>query len=183
MTRRSTTELRWNTTDRHRKVFVIMMVADVLAPVRHQDISNHHVVSYGTTDCGNSHSIPYTTHISHYNHYTNNARERSGSRQPVSSWWCHQMEIFSALLALCEGNSPVTGKFPPQRPVTLSFDVFFDICLSKQSRRRWFETPSRPLWRHCNLLYCWQVRFLTQITPHGTMCIFWGIYCICYGVV
>ena len=65
------------------------------------------------------------------------------------------METFSALLSLCEGNSPVTGEFPSQRPVTRSFDVFFDLCLnkrlSKPSRRRWFETPSRSLWRHCNV--------------------------------
>ena len=27
------------------------------------------------------------------------------------SWWRHQMETFSALLALCAGNSPVTGVF------------------------------------------------------------------------
>ena len=38
------------------------------------------------------------------------------------------METFSTLLALCEGNSPVTGEFPSQRPVTWSFDVFFDLC-------------------------------------------------------
>ena len=37
------------------------------------------------------------------------------------------METFSALLAICAGNSPVTGKFPAQRPVTLSFDIFFDL--------------------------------------------------------
>ena len=43
-------------------------------------------------------------------------------------WWPHQMEIFSALLALCAGNSSVTGKSPPQRPVTRSFDVFYDLC-------------------------------------------------------
>ena len=41
-----------------------------------------------------------------------------------SPWWRHQMETFSALLALCAGNSPVTGEFPSQRPVTRSFDVF-----------------------------------------------------------
>ena len=35
------------------------------------------------------------------------------------------METFSALLALCAGNSPVTGEFPSQRPVTRSFDIFF----------------------------------------------------------
>ena len=65
------------------------------------------------------------------------------------------MEIFSALLAFYAGNSPVTGEFPSQRPVTRSFDVFFDLRLnkrlSKQSRRRWFETPSRSLWRHNNV--------------------------------
>ena len=43
------------------------------------------------------------------------------------SWWRHQMETFSALLALCVGNSPVPGEFPTQRPVTRSFDVFFDL--------------------------------------------------------
>ena len=67
------------------------------------------------------------------------------------------METFSALLAFCARNSPVTGEFPSQRPVTQSFDVFFDLCLnkglSKQSRRWWFETLSRLLWRHCNE-YC-----------------------------
>ena len=60
----------------------------------------------------------------------------------------------SALLVLCVGNSPVTGEFPSQRPVTRIFDVLFGLHLnkrlSKQSRRRWFETPSDSLWRHCN---------------------------------
>ena len=37
------------------------------------------------------------------------------------------METISALLALCAGNSPVTGEFPAQKPVTRSFDVFFDL--------------------------------------------------------
>ena len=64
------------------------------------------------------------------------------------------METFSAVLALRAGNSPVTGEFPNQRPVTRSFDVFFDLRLnkrlSKQSWGWWFETPSRPLWSHCN---------------------------------
>ena len=41
--------------------------------------------------------------------------------------WCHEMETFSALLAICAGNSLVTGEFPAQRPVMRSFDVFFDL--------------------------------------------------------
>ena len=72
------------------------------------------------------------------------------------SWWHLQMETFSALLALCAGNSPVPREFPSERPVTQSFDVFFDLCLSKRLSKQswgwWFETPSCPLWRHCNVV-------------------------------
>ena len=42
------------------------------------------------------------------------------------------METFSALLAFCAGKSQVTGEFPPQRPVTRSFDIFFDQRLYKR---------------------------------------------------
>ena len=48
------------------------------------------------------------------------------------SWWRHQMETFSALLAICAGNSPVTGEFPPQKPVTRSLYIFFDLLLNKR---------------------------------------------------
>ena len=75
-------------------------------------------------------------------------------RIDVSTWWRHQMETFSALLALCAGNSPVSGEFPSQRSVMRSFDVFLGLrlnnWLSKQSWGWWFETPSCSLWRHCN---------------------------------
>ena len=71
------------------------------------------------------------------------------------SWWCHQMETFSALLALCVGNSQVIGEFPSQRPVTQSFDIFFDLRLNKwlgkQSIRHWLEMPLHSLWRPCNV--------------------------------
>ena len=72
----------------------------------------------------------------------------------IIAWWRHQMETFSALLAICAGNSPVSGEFPAQRPVTRSFDVFFDVRLikrlSKHSRGWWFGTLSHPLCRHRN---------------------------------
>ena len=42
------------------------------------------------------------------------------------TWWRHEMEPFSALLALCAWNSAVTDEFPS---VTRSFDVFFDLRL------------------------------------------------------
>ena len=69
----------------------------------------------------------------------------------------HEMETFSSLLALCAGNPPVTGEFgefPSQRPVSRSFDIFFDLRLnnrlSKQWWGWWFESRSRPSWCHCN---------------------------------
>ena len=73
------------------------------------------------------------------------------SVQPLTicfAWWCHQMETFSASMAICVGNPP------SQRPVTRSFDDSFDLrlnkWLSKQAQGWWFETPLCPLWRHCN---------------------------------
>ena len=47
------------------------------------------------------------------------------------------MEAFSALLAICAGNSPIPGEFPEQRPVTRSFDVFFDLRLNKRLSKQW----------------------------------------------
>ena len=67
-------------------------------------------------------------------------------------WWRHYMEIFSALLALCEGNPPVIGGFPSQRPVIQSFGVLFDLRTVEQT----IEKPVicdailHSLWRHCN---------------------------------
>ena len=53
-------------------------------------------------------------------------------------WWRHQMETFSALLALCVGYSPVAGEFPSQRLATQSFDVYFDLRLNKRlSNQPW----------------------------------------------
>ena len=68
----------------------------------------------------------------------------------VFSWWRHQIETSSALLAFCAGNSLV--KFPSKRLVTRS-DVFVHLCLNRRLSKQWwgwwFETQSRPLWRHC----------------------------------
>ena len=81
--------------------------------------------------------------------------QSSVAENVICIWWRHEMEKFSALLVLCEGKPSVTGGFPPQRPVTQNFRVFFDLRLNeglgKQSGRRSFEKPSRSLWRQCNI--------------------------------
>ena len=92
----------------------------------------------------------------------------------VCAWWRHQMETFSALLAFCAGNSPVTCEFPSQRPATWSFDVFFDLRLnkrlSKQSRGWLFETSSHPLWRHCNGWNVLPLNNVNQVTFFSESC-------------
>ena len=64
------------------------------------------------------------------------------------------MEPFSVLLAICAGNSPLSGEVPAQRPETRSFDIFFDLRLNKRLSKQtwgwWFETLSCPLWCQCN---------------------------------
>ena len=81
-------------------------------------------------------------------------RPCAGEATMTYTWRRHQMEIFSALLAICTGNSPVSGEFPAQRPATRSFDAFFDLRLGerlgKHSWGWWWETPSRPLRRQSN---------------------------------
>ena len=107
---------------------------------------------------------------------------------PVKSWWRHQMETFSALLAFCAGNSPVTGEFPAQRSVTRSFDIFFDLHLNrqlnKQWRRWWIETLPRSLWRHCNVIHVKDMGKMDQRpnkAKHNktrTECIILWMYCM-----
>ena len=97
---------------------------------------------WNTWACYESHTLVPSSH--------------SVSSSPRISWWRHQKGTFSASLAICAENSPVPGKFPAQRPVTRSFDVFFDLrlnkWLNKQSWAWWFEMLSCPLWRHCNVM-------------------------------
>ena len=81
------------------------------------------------------------------------------------------METYSALLAIYAGNSSVTGEFHAQRPVTRLFDVIFDLRpnkrLSKQLWGWWFETPSRPLWRHSNIVF-W-MKWLSEQSRHDVV--------------
>ena len=77
--------------------------------------------------------------------------------------------IFRATGHLCEEFTG-PGEFPAQKPVTRSFGFFFFYLslnkrLSKQSRVWWFETQSRPLWRHCNVLSLPLLLLLRLIPP------------------
>ena len=68
-------------------------------------------------------------------------------------------------------TGPLCGEFTGQRPVTRSFGVFFYLRLnkrlSKQSRGWWFDMPSHPWWRHCNV-FEW-LRYLCLLNTHKMM--------------
>ena len=63
------------------------------------------------------------------------------------TWWHHQMETFSTLLAFCAGISPVNSPHKGQWRGALMFSL---KRLSKQWWGWWFEMPSHSLWCHCN---------------------------------
>ena len=76
------------------------------------------------------------------------------------------MESFSALLAICAGNSPVTGEFPAQRPVTRNFDVFFDLRQNKRLSKNGEAGDLRRYRAHCDvtvmIVMCVAVDSITQ---------------------
>ena len=47
-------------------------------------------------------------------------------------------------------NSPHKGQW--RGTLMFFFNLRLDKWLSKQPRRHWLETPSRSLWRHCNVI-------------------------------
>ena len=90
--------------------------------------------------------------------------------------WRHQMEAFSVLLALCEGNLPEDSPHKGQWFEALMFLLWSgpEKSLSKQSKRRWCETPRCSLWCHCNAMkptgIHWNEKDLKN-TFHKTLCI------------
>ena len=85
------------------------------------------------------------------------------------------METFSASLVIWGGgggDSPVSGEFPAQRPVTRNFNVFFGLrlneLLSEHSWGWWLETLSRPLWHLSKVSHAPSCLFILKkldITP------------------
>ena len=85
--------------------------------------------------------------------------QKRGGEHVILSTNTFKMTSSNGNISFCEGNSPVTGEFPSQRPVTRSFDVFFELHLNKLLSKplicRWLETSVRSLWRHSNVIRRW----------------------------
>ena len=91
------------------------------------------------------------------------------ARYPITLSWCHAasrpcipmripcfLAIRNSMMTSSNGNifrvtGHLCGEFTGYRPVTRSFDVFFDLHLNKRLSKQWwgwwFETPSHPLWQ------------------------------------
>ena len=148
-------------------------------------IGPHKLITYKSwhlIHCNIPHTLYNKISGTHKNKYATHG-EYSPSRGCITpawtnTWWRHQIETFFALLALCAGISPVTDEFPSQRPVMRSFDVSFDLRLNKrlsnQSRRRWFETPSRSLWRHRNDMTTNRLSIFSE--KYGNICTVANVY-------
>ena len=65
----------------------------------------------------------------------------------IETRWCHDIETISTLLALCVRTTHHWW-ISLQGPVIRSFDIFFTVCLSKQSICSWLETP----WHSCAVI-------------------------------
>ena len=137
--------------------------------------------AYSSADLSNT-ALPYSAvtfrHVTYERHTT--ARPRGRGMGCLREFYICMMtssngNIFR-VTGLCVGNSPVTGEFLAQRPVTRNFDVFFDLrlnkWLSKQSWGWWFETAApimtSLLWTKVSTLclLCCVQRYLLTETHH-----------------
>ena len=78
------------------------------------------------------------------------------------AWWHHQMETFFRVTGHSAGNSPVTRNFG------VFFDLRLNTRLSKQSWGSWFESLSRPLWRHSDVA---MAKIIPFVPSSGILCI------------
>ena len=158
--------------------YLILNVGDFKIPVSIRNLFHHCVCRCPVTAC-HSHQQSYRYLQSLWIICLNNYIRRNLSEWNMP-WWRHQMETFSALLAFCVGISPVPGEFTAQRPVTRSFGVLFDLRLNKQLSKQswgwWFETLSRPLWRHRNSLTPRDIGQRLLWTRNSSSELVWGLF-------
>ena len=93
-------------------------------------------------------------------------RHRNAFRVSPITLWRYKIETFSALLALCEGNSPVADEFPPQRANNACFDVFVYVSLNKWLHKQLRAGDLRRHDGHCDV---------TVMKTRARLCFGWKV--------
>ena len=124
-------------------------------------VSGHGLISYGRWH--------NSTTIALQNNFSASLSNNALSTRVGSFVWdmdCILGNLAQDMMTSSNGNifrvtGHLCGEFTGHRWIhgtkarTRSFDVFFDMRMNKRLSKhwwgRWFETPSRPLWRHCNV--------------------------------
>ena len=87
----------------------------------------------------------------------------------IDTCWRHQMETYSASLALCAGNSPAPDEFPAKRPVAQSFDVFFDLRPNRRFSKRGEAGDMKRHRAHYDVIVMRILAVYADITPAVTL--------------
>ena len=104
---------------------------------------------------------------------------RTKVEPPAKFMTRHQMETFFRFTGPCERNSPLTGELPAQRPVTRSFDVFYDLRLNKRlSKQSWKAGDVRRHHAHYNVTVMLQNDIIAR-TPNLVISRFNNIWRVC----
>ena len=73
-------------------------------------------------------------------------------------------------MSICAGNSPVTGEFPSQKPVTRNFDVLFDLHLNKRlSKQPWGWKLRRHGAHYDVILMLWHIPHQSRWVQYGAI--------------
>ena len=106
----------------------------------------------------------------------NRSTQRSPQHEPhVATRWLRHDDVIKGNIFRVTGH--LCGEFigprwiPRTKAIDAELDILFDLRLnkrlSKQSWGWWFETPSRPLWRHRNVPNCTFAECLVIATLKG----------------
>ena len=130
----------------------VYSVNDVPYTHRYSSVNQMNIIYLQPVDLSN-----YVSHCNDVNHTvpTYGHTNKSSMPSPLYMMTSSNENIFRVTGHLC-GEFTSRRWIPTQRPVTRSYDVFFKLRLNKLLCKQWwgwlFETPSCPLWRHCNEL-------------------------------
>ena len=100
----------------------------------HTTINTYGLILQTRTTLGYAAPRSSRHHCIHHSAQSGNVPSKKMILMTVHDMMMSSKGNISASLALWAGNSPVTGEFPSQRPVTRSFDVFLDLRLNKVNK-------------------------------------------------